>query len=139
MGWVVNITSGPLDPWESPGTHCVEGWVGLMAGLDGSEKSRPPLGFDPRTVNPVTSRYTHYVIPALIQKLFHVNTYIDNLTVHIYIYIKRQTLRNGLSVTEIPLIPIPEWSRQFWANSTSVIPMKIITDYYYYYYYYHHQ
>jgi len=27
-------------------------------------KSRPPLGFDPRTVQPVASRYTDYVIPA---------------------------------------------------------------------------
>jgi len=26
------------------------GWVGPRAGLDGYEKSRPPLGFDPRTL-----------------------------------------------------------------------------------------
>jgi hypothetical protein len=103
MGWVVNIRSRSLDPWqspsthciegrvgpmaglESPGTHCIEGRVGPMAGLEGCGKFRPPLGFDPRTVHPVASRYTDYVIPAIIQKVFHVNTYTDSLTVHTYI------------------------------------------------------
>ena len=33
------------------------GWAS-GAGLDGSGKSRPPPGFDPRTVQPVASRYT---------------------------------------------------------------------------------
>jgi hypothetical protein len=34
--------------------------VGLRASLDLCEKSRPPLGFDPRTVKSVASRYpTH--------------------------------------------------------------------------------
>ena len=37
--------------------HCTAGWVGPRAGLDGCEKS-PPSGFDPRTVQPVVSRYT---------------------------------------------------------------------------------
>jgi hypothetical protein len=41
-----------------PGIHCIGGWVGPRAGLDGCGKSRPPLGFDPRTVQPVESRYT---------------------------------------------------------------------------------
>ena len=31
---------------------------GPRAGLDGSGKYRPPLGFDPQTVQPVASRYT---------------------------------------------------------------------------------
>ena len=35
-----------------------------MPGLDGCKKSRPPPGFDPRTVQPVASRYTDYAIPA---------------------------------------------------------------------------
>ena len=41
MRWVVNATPRPLDPRERPGTHCIEGWVGPRAGLDGYEKSRP--------------------------------------------------------------------------------------------------
>jgi len=38
--------------------------MGLRAGLDKCGKSRPPPGFDPRTVQPVTSRYTAYAIPG---------------------------------------------------------------------------
>jgi hypothetical protein len=34
----------PLYPWEGPGTHCIGGWVGPRAGLDGCRKSRPPTG-----------------------------------------------------------------------------------------------
>ena len=47
-------------PRERPGTRCIEGWVDPKAGLDRCRKSRPPLGFDPRTVQPVVSRYTDY-------------------------------------------------------------------------------
>ena len=43
---------------ERPGTHCTGGWMGLRAGLDRCGKSRPPPGFDPRTVQPVAIRYT---------------------------------------------------------------------------------
>jgi len=38
--------------------------VGPRVGLEGCGKSRPPPGFDPRTVQLVASRYTHYAIPA---------------------------------------------------------------------------
>ena len=48
---------GLLYPWERPGTHCTGCWVGPRAGLDGPKISPPP-GFDPRTVQPVVSRYT---------------------------------------------------------------------------------
>ena len=34
--------------------------MGPRAGLDRCGKSRPPLGFDPRTVQPVASRCTDY-------------------------------------------------------------------------------
>ena len=46
-----------LYPRERPGTHCTGGWVGPRAGLDRCGKPRPPTGFDPRTVQPVASRY----------------------------------------------------------------------------------
>ena len=57
-GWVVSTKPLPLYPQERPGTHCTVGWVGPRAGLEGCGKSRPPPGFDPRTVQPVASRYT---------------------------------------------------------------------------------
>ena len=45
-------------PGKRPSTHCIGGWVGPRASLDGYGKSRPPPGFDPRTLQPVASRYT---------------------------------------------------------------------------------
>ena len=64
MGVGVSTTLLPLYPRERPGTHFTGGWVGPRAGLEGCRKSNPPVGFDPRTVQPVASRYTDYVIPA---------------------------------------------------------------------------
>ena len=58
MGWVVKATSRALYAWERPGTHCIGGRVDPRTGLDGYGKSRPPAGFDPRTVQLVASRYT---------------------------------------------------------------------------------
>ena len=49
-----------LYPRERHGTHCTGSWVGPRAGLDRSGKSRLPPEFDPRTVQPVASRYTDY-------------------------------------------------------------------------------
>jgi len=45
-------------PRERTGTHCTGGCLGPRAGLDMCGKSRPPPGFDPRTVQPIASRYT---------------------------------------------------------------------------------
>ena len=61
---VINATPRPLYPRERNGSHCIGGWVGPSAGLDGCGKSRPPPGFDPRTVQPVASRYTDWAIRA---------------------------------------------------------------------------
>ena len=47
-----------LPPGKRPGTHCIGGWLGLRTGLSGCGKSRPPPGFEPRTVQPVASRRT---------------------------------------------------------------------------------
>jgi hypothetical protein len=55
---VQHHASAALPPVKRLGTHCIGGWVGPRAGLDGCGKFRPPPGFDPRTVQPVVSRYT---------------------------------------------------------------------------------
>jgi hypothetical protein len=65
MGWVVSATPRPLYPREIPASHCIGGWVGHRAGLDGCGKSRTQPGFDPRTVQSIVSRYTDCLIPAL--------------------------------------------------------------------------
>jgi hypothetical protein len=58
--WGQRHAPGAPYPRERAGTHCTGGWVGLRAGLDRCGKSRLPPGFDPRTVQPVGSRYTDY-------------------------------------------------------------------------------
>jgi len=40
--------------------------VGLRVGLGRYGKSRPPPGFDPRTVQPVGSRYTDFATPPVV-------------------------------------------------------------------------
>ena len=47
-----------LPPGQRTGTHLIGGWVGFRALLDGYEKSSPPPGFDPQTVQSVVTRYT---------------------------------------------------------------------------------
>jgi hypothetical protein len=58
MEWVVKDKLFPFYRRERPGTLCMGGWADPRACLDGCGKSRPPHGFDPRTVQPVVSRYT---------------------------------------------------------------------------------
>ena len=55
---------GALPPEERPGTRCIGAWVSPRAGLDECGKSHPPPGFDPRTVQPVASRYIERAIPV---------------------------------------------------------------------------
>jgi hypothetical protein len=59
-GWVVNTKPRPIYSRKWPRTHWLEGWTGPRAALDGYEKSRPPPGFDPQTVQPIASRNTDY-------------------------------------------------------------------------------
>ena len=50
-------------PRERPGTH----WLGGPQGQSGQmRKISPPPEFDPRTVQPVDSRYTDYATRAAI-------------------------------------------------------------------------
>ena len=62
--WVVRAPSILLYPREWPGDHCIGGWVGPRESLDVCWKSRPPPGFDPRTVQPGASCYTYWAIQA---------------------------------------------------------------------------
>jgi hypothetical protein len=57
MGWVVNATPRQLYPREKPGTRCIEAGWDPGPVWTGAESLAPP-GFDPRTVQPVASRYT---------------------------------------------------------------------------------
>jgi len=66
MGWVINARPWPLYLGK-------ETWYPLYRRLGGPQgrsgrvrKAYPPPGFDPRNVQPVASRYTHWAIPAHI-------------------------------------------------------------------------
>ena len=61
MGWAVSATTRPLYPQEWPGSHYMEGWVDRCERV---RKILPPPEVNPRTVQPVASRYTDYAIPA---------------------------------------------------------------------------
>jgi hypothetical protein len=64
MWWVVNATPRPFYSRERPGTHCTGGWGGPQGRSGQVRKIVPPPGFDPRTVQPVASRYTDRAIAA---------------------------------------------------------------------------
>jgi hypothetical protein len=64
MGWVVNAAPRPLYPRERISTHCIGRWLGPKTRLKGCGKSCPLPGFDPRTIQPVASRYTDRAIVA---------------------------------------------------------------------------
>ena len=55
---LVNGTLRPLYPQQSSGIHCIVGRVGHRDDLEGYGKFLPSREFDPRTVQPVASRYT---------------------------------------------------------------------------------
>jgi hypothetical protein len=58
-----------LPPGKNTGTHWIESWVNPRAILDGLWRRENPLllpGFEPLTIQPVRSRYTHYTIPVLL-------------------------------------------------------------------------
>ena len=45
-------------PRERPGTHCIGGWLCSRGRSGRVRKILPPPGFNPRTVQPVVTRYT---------------------------------------------------------------------------------
>ena len=50
-----------LSPGKKPGTHCIGDWVGPQGRAERVWKISPPPGFDPRTIQPVASRYMPYL------------------------------------------------------------------------------
>jgi len=75
-----------LYPRERLCTHYTGGWVGPKAGLDRCEKSRLPPGFDPRTVQPVASRYTFTFMCVYIYIYIYIYVCVC-VCVYIYMYI----------------------------------------------------
>jgi hypothetical protein len=63
-GYVVSTNPWQLYSQKRHITHCTQEYVGHSAGLVGHGKSHFSLGYDPRTTQPVTCRYTIYDITA---------------------------------------------------------------------------
>jgi len=83
MGWV-DVRPRPLHPQERDPvpTEQEAGWASGSV-WTGAENSAPPSGFDPRTVQPVGSSYTEYVIPAHGSSMYlhnlHAVRYVNDL------------------------------------------------------------
>jgi hypothetical protein len=56
---VLERVGGQHHPRKTIGAYCTRSSVALEP-----EKSRPSLGFNTQTVQPVASRYTDYAVPA---------------------------------------------------------------------------
>jgi hypothetical protein len=129
MGWVVKATPRPFYPRERTCTHCMEGWVGLRDGLGWCGKSRPPLGFDPRTFHSVASRYTDWAIAALTLRIDVAQTHIyklhgvtssDILTVTAH-YSKKTLMSEFHTRTTLQFLVwnnLPSWPRS-WRHKRS--------------------
>jgi hypothetical protein len=63
MGWVVNATPRPLYSRERDP-------VPIVQEAEQLRKISTPPGFDPRTLQPVASRYTDCAIPALFINIY---------------------------------------------------------------------
>jgi hypothetical protein len=96
---VVNVTPRSLYPRERPGTHCIGSWVGPTAGLDGCGKFCP-TGFDPRTVQPVTSRYTGWATPAPTTAIIHLQV-LYLMTVEFLKFIMSQFTTNAQNILQL--------------------------------------
>jgi hypothetical protein len=61
--FLINKITRPLFLQEEPGTHFIEGYVGLGSSPVGKE-NLTPLGFHPWTLKLLASGYTNCAIPA---------------------------------------------------------------------------
>ena len=52
---------------ENPGVHLIGGWVAPGPFWTDAENLVPPPGFDPRTFQPVSSRYADYAISVHVE------------------------------------------------------------------------
>ena len=66
---MVSITLRPLNPRYRPNINCAEGWIGLGERSERARKMLPARGFDPRTVQPVASRYIDFAFILFLRRL----------------------------------------------------------------------
>ena len=128
LGSVGGQRRGPaaLPSRKRPSTHCTRGWVGPRAGLDGCGKSRPPPGFDPRTVQPVASRYTDCAIPAhshcqlpehllTLRHIFPLQHYHvlqggPLLSKYLFLFLEENTATNAMIITTCTCISVAKFT-----------------------------
>jgi hypothetical protein len=93
MGWVVNATPRPgrFTSGKETRNPLYRGLVGPQYQTGRVRKILPPPGFDPRTVQPVASRYTDYVVPAQLADCT-IDLYIKLLRSNWTLYISDYTM-----------------------------------------------
>jgi len=64
MGWVVKATLRPLYPGKETRYPFYRRLVGTQGRSGRVQKTSPPPGYNPRTVQPIASRYTDEAIPV---------------------------------------------------------------------------
>jgi hypothetical protein len=71
-GWLLYAAPRRLHPWDRQSVSTVQeaGWAPRTVWM--VRKTSPQLGFDPRTVQPLASHYTNYVMS--VHQIMHVTT-----------------------------------------------------------------
>ena len=86
---------GRVTPGKDPVRVVWEAGWAPGAGLDGCGESRPPPGFDPRTVQPVASRYTDWAIPAPAHRHNTLKFYTVRLFNHYWVPLRENALASS--------------------------------------------
>jgi hypothetical protein len=123
MGCVVNATLRPLYPRETPGTHCIGGWMGLRAGLDVCRKSRPTGIRSPDRPARSESLYRlRYSCPHVVFMLFHL-VYADTVAEFLLSqFSKANPLTNCGPVTQICVFCV--FTLKLWKTDDAKLPFN---------------
>jgi hypothetical protein len=108
-GWPMSCRSH-FTPWEETRYPFVGGWVGPRARQDRCGKS-PPLGFNPRTVQPVASCYTNWAIPA--------HYYIEYCCISFVLPLTKVKLSKEVALVKViaVIICVNRWLVNVWQNA----------------------
>jgi hypothetical protein len=128
MGWVVNATPWTLYPRERDLVPTVQeaGWIQGRSGW--VQKISPPPWFDPRTVQPIASRYTDYAIPT---QLYH-TAIIKFITIFVFyvLLLSNVKCKVSMSFIEHHVVKMYRWvEAQFHTFSTFTTRWRLVANF----------